>query len=313
MDKGDDNLIEGSRLTDEYRRVNREIRNIISPLYDSLNTKRASLEKAGKFYTAEAAQLTKQMNGLAMDNPKRKQLMEKHIKLREAKKFLTPEAQALQDEVMQLSKLYIEKQMQYAKEHPGIVGYTMLVDNIRRATEQTKDDVSPMLEIYNEVYKSKYPHHPYATLVESYINAAAIKVGNSYSDVTAVDLDGKEVKLSELIKGKVTLIHLWASWCGPCRKHGKEMIPVYEKYKGKGFTVIGIARERDKATMLAAMDKDKCPWTNLLELNDEHGIWAKFGVGNAGGGDFLVDDKGIFLSINTTPEEVRKTLAAMYD
>ncbi|KAA6338179.1 Thiol-disulfide oxidoreductase ResA [termite gut metagenome] len=193
------------------------------------------------------------------------------------------------------------------------MGYTFLVESIRYVTEQIKGDISPMLEIYNDVYKPKYPHHPYTALVASYINASTVRVGNSCVDVTVADLDGKEVQLSELIQGKVALIHLWASWCGPCRKHGKEMIPVYEKYKDKGFTVIGIARERDKGAMLAALDIDKYPWANFLELNDKHGIWTKFGIGNAGGGEFLVDDKGIFLSINATSDEVQTILETIYD
>jgi thiol-disulfide isomerase/thioredoxin/uncharacterized protein YdcH (DUF465 family) len=271
------------------------------------------LKKAGQFLTAEAGQLYAQITGLAQEDSRRSRLIEQYNKLQNEGKLLTPEAQALQDENVKLSKIYNEKQLQYSKEHSGIVGYTMLVENIRQATTQTKDDISPLLEIYNRTYKLQYPNHPYTALVESYINASAVKTGNSYIDVTAVDADGKEVKLSELIKGKVALIHLWASWCGPCRKHGKEMIPVYEKYKDKGFTVVGIARERDKNAMFSAIDKDKYPWTNLLELNDKHGIWAKFGVGNAGGGDFLVDNKGIFLSVNTTADEVKKILETLYE
>jgi thiol-disulfide isomerase/thioredoxin/uncharacterized protein YuzE len=209
--------------------------------------------------------------------------------------------------------LTIEKNIQYVTEHPNIVGYTFLVKNIRFAIEQSKEDVSSLLKIYREIYLPKYAYHPYTALIESYTHAASVKVGNRYVDVTAVDKDDKEVKLSELIQGKVALIHLWGSWCGPCRKHGKEMIPVYEQYKDKGFTVVGIARERSKNAMVTAIEKDKCPWINLLELNDQHEIWRKFGVGNAGGGDFLVDENGVFLAIGASAEEIRKILENIYD
>jgi hypothetical protein len=70
------------------------------------------------------------------------------------------------------------------------------------------------------------------------------------------------------------------------------MIPLYEAYKDKGFTVVGIAREQNKESMLNALERDNYPWINLLELNDKNGIWTKFGIGNAGGGEFLVDSKG---------------------
>jgi thiol-disulfide isomerase/thioredoxin len=121
------------------------------------------------------------------------------------------------------------------------------------------------------------------------------------------------VNVPELIKGKVALIHLWASWCGTCRRHGKEMIPVYETYKDKGFTVIGIAREQKKETMFNILKKDNYPWINLLELNDKNGIWTKFGVGNVGGGDFLVDAQGNFLAVNPSSKEVEKILHDLLD
>lgn len=82
------------------------------------------------------------------------------------------------------------------------------------------------------------------------------------------------------------------------------MIPVYEKYKDKGFTVIAIARERNRQTMENAAKKDGYPWQSLLELNDENGVWRKNGAGNAGGAMYLIDRDGTILSTSTDAEEL---------
>ena len=116
--------------------------------------------------------------------------------------------------------------------------------------------------------------------------------------------DGHLVPISTLTKGKVALIDLWASWCGPCRSHSIAMIPVYEKYKDKGFTVIAIARERNRQAMENAAKKDGYPWQSLLELNDENGVWRKNGAGNAGGAMYLIDRDGTILSTSTDAEEL---------
>ena len=47
-------------------------------------------------------------------------------------------------------------------------------------------------------------------------------------DFTAMDKDGKTVKLSDF-KGKKVYINMWASWCGPCMREILEK--VYQKYK----------------------------------------------------------------------------------
>ncbi|MDR0832982.1 MAG: TlpA family protein disulfide reductase [Candidatus Symbiothrix sp.] len=308
IDETDKNVVEGGRYTNEYLTLEKEIANELKPLYDSLSVKYELLEKEGKTYTPEAINLLEEIDKLAKDDPKKQQLWEQWYKWQNERKHLTPEAKAVEDEFRNTDKKSVEKKIQYAKDHPNIVGYTLLVKNIREGIEYRKEDVSPLLKIYRDIYQPKYSHHPYTALIESYVNAESVKVGNRYVDVTAVDKDDKEVKLSELIKGKVALIHLWASWCGPCRRHGKEMIPIYEQYKDKGFTVVGIARERNKNAMLTAIEKDKYPWANLLELNDQHEIWTQFGIGNAGGGEFLVDENGVFLAIGATSEEISEIL-----
>ena len=90
------------------------------------------------------------------------------------------------------------------------------------------------------------PEHPYHLQASYSIAAARLKVGKKYIDYDVRGMDGKDVKLSSLLTGKVIFINMWASWCGSCRVHSKSIIPIYEKYKDKGFQVIGIAREKVK-------------------------------------------------------------------
>jgi thiol-disulfide isomerase/thioredoxin len=76
------------------------------------------------------------------------------------------------------------------------------------------------------------------------LTGSSLKAGNKFIDVSAVNMKGELVRLSDRIAGKPTVLHLWASWCGPCRKKGKELISVYEEFRNSGFVVIGIAREK---------------------------------------------------------------------
>lgn len=44
------------------------------------------------------------------------------------------------------------------------------------------------------------------------------------------------------------------------------MIPIYEKYKDKGFEIVGVAREfKNTERMKRAIAQDKYPWLQLVE------------------------------------------------
>ena len=55
-------------------------------------------------------------------------------------------------------------------------------------------------------------------------------------------LDGKTKKLSDY-SGKVLIVDLWATWCGPCRQEIPHLIEMAKDYKSKGVEVVGLTTE----------------------------------------------------------------------
>lgn len=60
-------------------------------------------------------------------------------------------------------------------------------------------------------------------------------------------LDGKSLRLSDF-KGKVVILNLWATWCGPCRREIPDFIKIQQDYKGRGVEVLGVTSEDDRNT-----------------------------------------------------------------
>ena len=58
-------------------------------------------------------------------------------------------------------------------------------------------------------------------------------------DAPLETLDGKPFKISDL-KGKVLVLDLWATWCGPCRSSIPELVNMQKEYGPKGFEVVGL-------------------------------------------------------------------------
>ena len=63
-------------------------------------------------------------------------------------------------------------------------------------------------------------------------------------DFALKDSNGKTVKLSDY-KGKVVLLNFWATWCGPCKIEIPWFIEFEQRYKDRGFAVIGVTMDEE--------------------------------------------------------------------
>ena len=59
-------------------------------------------------------------------------------------------------------------------------------------------------------------------------------------------LDGQKTKLADY-SGKVLVVDLWATWCGPCRQEIPHLIQIAKEYKSKGVEVLGLTSEDPEA------------------------------------------------------------------
>lgn len=59
-------------------------------------------------------------------------------------------------------------------------------------------------------------------------------------------IDGRSKRLSDYT-GKVLVVDLWATWCGPCRQEIPHLIDIAKTYKSKGVEVIGLTNEDPEA------------------------------------------------------------------
>ena len=99
------------------------------------------------------------------------------------------------------------------------------------------------------------------TLREKFSDVVSdLSIGNAAPEVSIQTVDGKELRLSAL-RGKVVVLDVWTTWCGPC----KAMIPhsrtLVERLKGKPFTLVSISADEKKETLTDFLAKNNMPWT----------------------------------------------------
>jgi thiol-disulfide isomerase/thioredoxin len=135
-----------------------------------------------------------------------------------------------------------------------------------------------------------------------------LSVGKPIPEVVSQNLEGKEVKMSDL-KGKVAVIDIWATWCGPCRAmipHEREMV---EHFKEKPFTFVSVSIDATKEKLTEFLEKEKMPWTHWWAGADAGWIedWDVKFIPTI----YVVDAKGIIRFKDVRGEELEKAVASL--
>ncbi len=90
--------------------------------------------------------------------------------------------------------------------------------------------------------------------------------GKPFVDVKGKDAEGKEVALSDFVgKGNYVLMDMWASWCGPCRGEIPNLAQLYNRYKDKGFTVVGLFVWDEEGNLKPALEEEKITWPQIVD------------------------------------------------
>ena len=97
-------------------------------------------------------------------------------------------------------------------------------------------------------------------------------------EIKFTSLQGEEIDLAAM-KDKVVLVDFWATWCGPCIAELPNVQKAYTDYHDKGFEVIAISLDQDKAKLEKFITEKKMPWPQAFDGKGwENEIASQFGI-----------------------------------
>lgn len=306
-DNFDKNSVEGGLLNAAYQKYSKEMKAKFDYRFQAIEDSMRVLYENGELYTDAMLDIVSKLESKDIPSEDRKALYQQLEHLQKTGANLTPKAKLLKEREDTINKEVRAMRQAYIERNPNLVSYSFFLKDLIYYKELV--NITQAKKNYDLLSKA-HPNHPYNILAAKLLKSIEdVGVGKKFVDFTAPDMNGNSVKLSEVITGKVALLDLWATWCGSCIARSRGMLPVYNEYKDRGFIIVGVAGEFENTDRLTHFfEKEKWPWLNLVELDRENKIWMKYGLDNSGGGIFLIDENGIILAKNPTPDEVRKIL-----
>ena len=154
-----------------------------------------------------------------------------------------------------------------------------------------KEKTEPLFNQFSEKNKNSLYGKEIFKYIESNQNP---KIGEKYIDFEIADQFGEKIKLSK-VKGKLTLLEFWASWCAPCRVDNKNLATYYNDYNHLGFEIFQVSLDNNKENWLEAIKQDNLKWTNVCDMKSWKNIGAMIYGINLLPNNYLIDENGVII------------------
>jgi len=109
-------------------------------------------------------------------------------------------------------------------------------------------------------------------------------------DFDIILIDGNAFSLSGH-KGRVVLINIWASWCGPCLDETPDLVDLYNEYQDQGLVILGVSTdEQGESVVRPFMDRFDISYP--IYIDSQEIIMSRYGPTMGIPATFIIDTQG---------------------
>ena len=172
-------------------------------------------------------------------------------------------AQDLQEQYKATQQKLTDYERNYIQENLDSYVSSLILERFISQKVITQSEAKPLFSNFTARIRTSRSGKNVLSLLSRPYNATAI--GEIAPDFTAPNPEGQLLSLKDL-KGKVTIIDFWASWCRPCRVENPNLVRLYKRMHDKGLEVIGVSLDKSKSSWLRAIEDDGLVWNHVSNL-----------------------------------------------
>ena len=172
-------------------------------------------------------------------------------------------AQDLQQQYTDLQTQLSEYETAFVTTNTDSYISALILERFLNQKTMPKDKVKELFATYSERIRSSKSGLNISNSINAPVNPTAIgEIAPLFEGPTPT---GERIAL-ESLRGKVTIIDFWASWCRPCRIENPNLVRLYKRMHDKGLEIIGVSLDRNKASWERAIADDGLNWNHVSNL-----------------------------------------------
>lgn len=296
------------RLNQSYYDFHKNLSRRYEAVIDSFYRRQDSLRQQRLYFSVAGQHVEDRLNESGMKMSDMELLTRQKERMQNDGSYYTKAGKEINNQIVEAENRYVEERYLHIKHNIDPVSYYLLYADLVYGNPDK--NVERVQEVF-PTYSRQFPSHPYTDKINDILlGVSQISIGKPLPDAPITTLNGLSTSvLTEVMKGKVTYLMLWASWCKGCIVKAREVVPVHHEYQGAGFQVISVAQEFNSLNAINnLLAKEKLPWSQFVDFNGKGGVWQRYRSTNVFGTSILIDQAGIIRQINPTAEELKRLL-----
>jgi thiol-disulfide isomerase/thioredoxin len=169
---------------------------------------------------------------------------------------LTSEYRSIEQELSLYEKGFMNS-------NPSSYIASLILERLLTTQKILQPEAAAIFNGFDQKIKESVSGKKVNTIVSKPINPTAI--GAKALNFEGPNPEGEILSL-ESLKGKVTIIDFWASWCRPCRIENPNLVRLYKRMHDKGLEIVGVSLDKSKVNWERAIEDDGLIWNHVSSL-----------------------------------------------